>query len=488
MTTTRPAPKPFTVDHFKRWIGNLILDSGDHWSLEPFQLEVVEEILRGTQEVWLDVPEGCGKTTLMGGLALYHGNYTPDAMVPMAASSRDQTRVLFGQAAGFVRRTPGLDKRFVVQEGFLRIKCLRTGGRIQVFAADDKTGDGIIPSLALVEELHRHADLRLYRTWRGKLEKRGGQLVTISTAGEPGAEYETVKAEILKAAAARGTVEREGAHTTARTPDFVLHQHALREGDDVHDLDLVKQANPFSGVTIEGLRRKHDSPTFTLEHWARFSAGVPMRGERAAIAAHEWNALPRLEIEEGERVAVGADFGWMWDTTALVPFLKASAADLRLGPPEVIVPPRDGTSTDPEEIREAFRRIHARTPIDTVVMDESQGGAQMAEFITGELRAEVIPYPSTNAPQAEAFERFMEAIREGWLSHPHDETFTAHVLNAVSRPTLGDRRRFDRPKATRAAKGQDQRVVDALIAASIVLATITAMPSGEAGSAFEILV
>jgi phage terminase large subunit-like protein len=222
----------------------------------------------------------------MGGVALYHADYTPDAMVPMAAASRDQTGILLNQAAGFIRRTPGLDRRFRVYEGYRRIDALRTGGRIQVYAADDRTGDGVIFTLALLEELHRHPDLRLYRTWHGKIEKRGGQLVAISTAGEPGGEYENVKAGDPQAR----RVRRRGAHTVARTKDLVLHQHALAPGDDVHDLKRVKQANPFSGVTIAGLRRKHDSPTMLESHWARFVCGIPTRGEAAAITAAEWAA------------------------------------------------------------------------------------------------------------------------------------------------------------------------------------------------------
>ena len=61
---------------------------------------------------------------------------------------------------------------------------------MQVFAADASTGDGIIPTACFIDELHRHKNLELYRTWRGKLKKRAGQLVVISTAGEPGAEFE----------------------------------------------------------------------------------------------------------------------------------------------------------------------------------------------------------------------------------------------------------------------------------------------------------
>ena len=49
--------------------------------------------------------------------------------------------------------------------------------------------------------------MRLYRTWRGKLDKRGGQIVVISTAGEPGGEFE----ETIRQARAGGEiVENQG--------------------------------------------------------------------------------------------------------------------------------------------------------------------------------------------------------------------------------------------------------------------------------------
>jgi phage terminase large subunit-like protein len=120
-------------------------------------------------------------------------------MIPIAASSREQAEIMYRQAEGLVSRSPELRPRFRAYDGYRRIKCLRTGGRIQVFAADDRTGDGIIPGgLALVDELHRHRDLKLYRTWRGKLEKRGAQLIAISTAGEPGGEFEETRDRIKK--------------------------------------------------------------------------------------------------------------------------------------------------------------------------------------------------------------------------------------------------------------------------------------------------
>jgi phage terminase large subunit-like protein len=460
-----------TIDHFRAWAGLLVLDTGETWKPEPFQLDVVDEILKGTPEVWLDVPEGNGKTTLMGGVALYHGDTTPDAMVPMAAASRDQTGILLNQASGFVRRTPGLERRFRVYEGYRRIKCLRTDGTIQVFAADDRTGDGVIFTLALLEELHRHPDLRLYRTWHGKIEKRGGQVVAISTAGEPGGEYENVKASVLK----RGRLRRRGAHTVARTKELVLHQHALADGDDVHDLKRVKHANPFSGVTLAGLKRKHDSPTMLESHWARFVCGIPTRGDAAAITASEWTGLRKTKIPAGTEVLAGVDLGWKWDTTALVPLWMRDRERRVLGEPEVIVPPRDGTSTPPELIRAAARRIHERTPVHTWVVEDAAGAEQFIEWLQQEFPdARVVLWGTGNQPQSLAFDRWMEAVREHWLEHPHHELLTQHVLNAVAKPAGPDRYRFDRPRTTRQARGQDQRVIDCLDAAAAAHAVAVA--------------
>ncbi len=169
------------------------------------------------------------------------GGPTGHAFVAVAASSREQTEWLYRQAAGFVDRSPVLQPLFRPQEGYRRIRCDRTRSRIQIFAADDRTGDGPIATLFLLDELHRHRDLRLYRTWRGKLEKRGGQIVAISTAGAPGSEFEEARALIRERAP---EVERSETFLRAVSDQLVLHGWAVPEGGDVEDLELVKRATP----------------------------------------------------------------------------------------------------------------------------------------------------------------------------------------------------------------------------------------------------
>ena len=447
----------------------MVLDSGEHWKPEDFQNEFMADLFSGVPEIWLIVPEGNGKTTLLSGAALYHGDYTPDAAVLMAASSRDQCGLLLSQAIGFVRRSPGFDKRFKTYEGYRRIDCLRTEGQIQVFAADDRTGDGVIPTLALLDELHRHRTLRLYRTWRGKLDKRDGQLASISTAGEPGSEFEVTR-ELARTEAPEITVDDR--HIRAASPEMVLHDFALRTDDDPEDFSLVARANPFSGVTEAKLKRKRASPSMTSGHWNRFVCNRATRTEGAAVGEAEWLAA---EIEEtgsvGRSSDVGLDLGWKWDATALVP-LFSTAEGWLFGKSRVIDPPRDGNSLRPEKIMAAFREIHAETPIQRVVMDPSAGGEQLASWLEDDLRVQVVAHSQKTAPMALAAARFMETLREGTQKHIRDADFTRHVLNGVAKELPDGAFKFVRPAASRSSNEETPlREIDALIAAAMVLST-----------------
>jgi hypothetical protein len=442
-----------------------VLDTGEHWVLEEFQSRFVEDLFAGTPECWLVLPEGNGKTTLVAGLALYHCQHKLTANVPVAAASREQAEIMYRQAEGFVIRTPWLQPLFRCLPGYRRINCEAMGSRIQVFAADDRTGDGVIPTLCITDELHRHSDLRLYRTWRGKLEKRHGQIVAISTAGEPGGEFEESRERIRQSAAIS---ERTETFLRASSPNLVLHEWAVPEQGDVEDLELVKRANPFSGVTLEQLQRKKDSPTMTIGHWRRFVCNLPTRGDKAAIQETEWEVAKAEEaIPAGESVWIGLDVGWKWDTTAIVPIWVRDADFRLLGPAAVLTPPRDGTSLDPDLIKRALAEIHGRNPIHTVVVDVVRA-QELPLWIETELGARIVDRPQSQPMAVLDYERFMEALRNGWLKHSGDRNLTRHALNAIARVLPDGRARFDRSSSTREGGEQDQRVIDALTAAAQV--------------------
>jgi phage terminase large subunit-like protein len=435
----RRAPSPFTVEHFKVYAGVTVLDNGEWFDVQDFQQDFLKDLFAGYPEAWLILPEGNGKTTFLGELALYFGDYTPSAMVPIAASSREQAEILYRQAAGIVQRSPELRQRFRAYDGYRRIKCHRTGGRIQVFAADDRTGDGIIPGgLAIVEELHRHRDLRLYRTWRGKLGKRGAQLAGISTAGEPGGEFEEVRSRMIRDA---DSVRRDhgGCRVRATSEEHVIHDFSVPSVKQAEDMDVVARANPLAQNTVEVLRRARQSPTMTREHWLRFKCNLATLTGGSAITPEAWDALE----ERGVKVAEDAwrcgwlDLGWKIDTTAMGVLAWESHTQADFAANVWVLDPSAGA----EQMVQLLEK--GQHPLQT---DDAIRAEHGLPALTGhEPPLEFISHSQDNVPMSQAASRLDEAVRNRWLVHDGDRRLRAHVLNAVSRP-LGDAKwKFDRP-------------------------------------------
>lgn len=459
------APSAFTVEHFKVYASVAVLDNGDWFDVQEFQQDFVADLFAGYPEAWLIIPEGNGKTTFLSLLALYYGDYTPSAMVPVAASSREQAEILYRQASGLVSRSPEFQQRFRAYDGYRRIKCHRTDGRIQVFAADDRTGDGIIPGgLAIVEELHRHRDLRLYRTWRGKLGKRNAQLAGISTAGEPGGEFEEVRGRMVRDAL---QVRRDhgGCRVRATSEEHVIHDFSVPSLEQSEDMDVVAMANPLEQNTVEVLRRARQSPTMTREHWLRFKCNLATLTGGSAVQPEEWDALeePGLTISDGAWRCGWLDLGWKIDTTAMGVLAWESPERRLVTGVRVIEPPVNESA-----VVAGILRTQLDYGADMWVLDPSAGAEQMVQLLekgqhplqtddvaraehdlpplTGhETPLEFVAHSQDNAPMGQAAVRLDEAIRNGWLVHDGDRKLRSHVLNAVAR-SLGDSKwKFDRP-------------------------------------------
>jgi phage terminase large subunit-like protein len=84
-----------------------VLDTGKPFVLEPYQRTMLADHFDGVTEIVIVIPKKNGKTTLLGALALFHLLEWPEAECVIGASSRDQARILFKQAAGLVRRSAG---------------------------------------------------------------------------------------------------------------------------------------------------------------------------------------------------------------------------------------------------------------------------------------------------------------------------------------------------------------------------------------------
>lgn len=487
--------KPNTTDHFRFWASLTTLDNGRPWELEEFQVEIVAEVFAGYREVLAVLPTGSYKTTTFGGLGVYHMQFTPGAKVPVGASAKPQAGILYEQAAGFVLRSKWLSQRFKVQDGYRRIvgRGPLAGRWMKVYSSSDDTGDGIIPTLPMIDELHRHKGHDLYGTWRDKLTKTDGTMVTLSTAGDS----DSNPLEELRDSARRlPDIVTVGRHTIARSKgrEFVMHEYALRPGDDVDDLEVVKLANPASQVTIEELRMRRDSPSTKPWQWNRFTCNLRAKGEDSAIEPEELDARRHdgLVIPSDVRVWLGLDLGWKIDHSAIVPLGWESSMRRLVAGAITLAPP-----VEEDDVVAGLLRLHETLNVVGVVYDPNAGGQQMVQqlekgehrlLVDDDARAEhdlppleeskvqrlrFIEHSQDNAPMALAAVRFDEAFRYGWVHHDGGAKcstpgcrcggWRGHVLNAALRTLGGEKWKYDRPSE---AKGRRRAnfPIDALTA------------------------
>jgi phage terminase large subunit-like protein len=442
--------------------------------LEEFQQRMLRAYFGGSRETLIVIPKKNGKSTLVAALALYHLMVTPDADCVIAAASRDQAEeTIMKQIVGFIRRSKSLSRVLVVKRR--RIETRFDSGTVRVLAADADTADGWLGTLAIVDEMHRQRSAEMYGVFRDGLGARAGQMITISTAGE---DEESALGKMRAAAFKLPGVKRDAkkAYTYAESPsgDYVMHEWALTLKDDREDLDVVARANPAPWQTVEELRRRRESPSMTGWQWARFACGVWMRGEDAAISPLDWAKCGGGEdIPHGEAVTLGLDLGWKWDTTAIVPVFAAGEDDYRIGVPTVVVPPRDGTSTDEDVIVEAIVSMQERWHVLGLVFDPAASGEMLAQRLEKSYGMNVISHSQKPEPMADAAARLSELVRSGSLKHPDDPTLTSHVLSAVAKRTTGEKWRLVK----------DRKPIDACIALAMALA-VAGAPKPEPMVAF----
>lgn len=438
------------------------MDNGRPFVLEPFQRAILADYFAGTTQTLVIVPKKNGKTTLVAALGLYHLLTTVDADAYIAASSRDQAALVLKQARKFIRSSPELQRHMAMKQR--EIVNLHDEGFLRVIASDVETADGVIPTLAIIDELHRHKSTDLMGVFRDGLGPRDGRMITITTAGD---DSESALGLMRAKAYAMPMVERDGAYRYARSRDgqWAMHEWALDDDQDREDMKVVKSANPASWHTLEALRRRRDDPSTTPWQWARFACGVWLQGEDTAIGPVEWAACGVDEFPDpGDAVVrIGIDLGTKEDTTGLVVHWLDDGGHAWIPAVRVLVPPaQKGVGLRKRDIIAAVNELAEEFGATRAVIDEETGGWVFGEDIEEELGLEVTAHSQKPAPMTEAAERFYTAVREEAVHHPRDDTFTRHVLNAHRRSTLDGRWSFVKENK------QSKKHIDALIAAAMV--------------------
>lgn len=393
-------------------------------------------------------PKKAGKSTMIAALSLYHLLVTPDAECIVVASARDQAEIILRQALGFIRRSPQLQAQM---RGMRReIQSTSDGGRIRVLASDEDTADGVLPTLAIVDELHRHRTGDLYGVLRLGLGPRKGRMVTISTAG---ATISSPLGELRRQAYEMPGFVRDHKRRRSfvRSPNgaFAFVEWCLDPEDDPTDMKLVKLVNPAPWRTIEVLGEEHDSPSMTAWQWLRFACGVWTEGEEPWIEPSVWDGLASsFELDEGS-TTLSVGVGRKGESGAV--------AKLQVRGGVVSAKVEIYARTSLPKLESRVRELTTLHPITTVVY-----GSKLFRRSADLLEAEGTPmleHPLTPERMVPASGTLYELVTEDKLRHDGDPELRAQVLAGRVKDTENGWRFTQDPMLP--------RPVDALIALAI---------------------
>lgn len=200
---------------------------------------------RRFRTAYIEIGRKNGKSTLAAGVALYLLDFDnePGAEVYAAATKRDQAKIVWGEAASMVRKTPALRRRMVPLDSRGNISVKETSSKFEALGADSDTLDGLNVHGSIVDELHAHKDRKVVDLLETATGARLQPLhFYITTAGVK--NKESIYSEFHD----RAKRILEG---TSQDDAWFCYVATLDLDDDWTDPNVYIKANPSLGVTIQ---------------------------------------------------------------------------------------------------------------------------------------------------------------------------------------------------------------------------------------------
>lgn len=381
--------------------------AGQRVVLEPWQIFILTTVFgwrrradggRRFRRVYIEVPRGSGKSTLSSGVALYCllADHEPGAEVYSFATTRDQAKIVFGDAKVMAEHNPALRERFGLQVLANALYVSSTNSTFQAKSAEGSTLDGLNTHLAVVDELHAHKTRAVYDVVETSLGKRRSSLLwCITTAGfdTSGICYEvrTMCTKVLSRLADDET-------------QFAII-YTIDDGDDWSSMEALEKANPNWGVSVRpevitSLLQKAKTLPSAINNFKTKHLDVWCSARSAWLDMRAWKRCETTGLElsdfEGQPCFIGLDIGSKSDLTVktyLFPFEEDGKDKYALFcecwlPSKAIetstnsqysgwvrsgyIQETDGAMTDLNVIEESIREDLSRFDVQTVTYDPWQ--------------------------------------------------------------------------------------------------------------------
>jgi phage terminase large subunit-like protein len=225
--------------------------AGQPIHLEPWQVFILTTVFgwvkpdgkRRFRRSYIEVPRGNAKSTLSSAVGLYMlaADGEGGAEVYSLATTRDQARIVFGDAQTMARKSSGFRSRFGVAVGAHNMHVLASGSKFEALSAEGSTLDGLNIHFGCVDELHAHKTRTVYDVVETGTGKRDNSLLwVITTAGSN-----------------RAGICYEARTFVTKLLDGVLSDdsqfgiiYGLDDADDWTTEEALIKANPNWGVSV----------------------------------------------------------------------------------------------------------------------------------------------------------------------------------------------------------------------------------------------
>ncbi len=302
--------------------------AGELISLEPWQVFILTTVFgwvkpdgkRRFRRSYIEVPRGNAKSTLSSALALYMlaADGEGGAEVYSLATTRDQARIVFGDAQTMARRSAGFRSRFAVNVGAHNMHVLATGSKFEALSAEGSTLDGLNIHFGCVDELHAHKTRTVYDVVETGTGKRDNSLLwVITTAGSNRAgicyEVRTFVTKLLD-----GVFEDDS--------QFGII-YGLDDGDAWDTESALIKANPNWGISVRPeilgpLQAKAMQLPSAINNFKTKHLNEWVNADTAWMDMRAWDACADsgldLDTFEGQPCWIGLDLASKTDIAALM--------------------------------------------------------------------------------------------------------------------------------------------------------------------------
>ena len=233
------------------------------------------------------------------------------------ATTRDQARIVFGDAQTMARKSAGFRARFGVEVGAHNMHVMKSGSKFEALSAEGSTLDGLNIHFGCIDELHAHKTRTVYDVVETGTGKRDNSLLwVITTAGSNRAgicyEVRTFVTKLLD-----GVFEDDS--------QFGII-YGLDDDDWTTEEALIK-ANPNWGISVRPevllpLQAKAMQMPSAVNNFKTKHLNEWVNADTAWMDMRAWDrcADPLLDIETyaGKQCWIGLDLASKTDIAALV--------------------------------------------------------------------------------------------------------------------------------------------------------------------------